>query len=166
LECTPVLLVTCRTGHDELCMNEVGDVIFGVDDRVVVEKTGFPGLLIVYSCIGVEKAYRRAVHREYGFVENIIPVHCIISTDNIWSGLQECIESLQLPGRVKIRVRMRGVRGMSTSIFTWLIRTLGSRGIVHDSSSDKCLYVEGVRDKIYVGVGYCRTVLGGASSTS
>jgi len=149
-------------------MNEIGDVIFGIDDRVVVEKTRFPGLLVVYSCVGVEKAYRRAVHREYGFVENIIPVHCIISTkaNDIWSGLQKCIESLQLPGRVKIRVRMRGVRGLSTSIFTWLVRTLGSRGVVHDSSSDKCLYVEGVEDKIYVGVGYCRTVLGGASSTS
>ncbi|AFL65963.1 RNA-binding protein [Desulfurococcus amylolyticus] len=157
MSCRVVLLVTCRTGSDEWCAREIGDVVFGLDNSVVVEKTGFPGLLQVYGCRDVDSIYKRAISREYGFVETIIPVHCIMGLQEVLEERLECIDGLKIPGEVRIRVRMRGVRELSTRVFALVLKNLRSRGVVHTSSADECLFIEGIKDRVYIGLGRCRT---------
>ncbi|ADV64428.1 RNA-binding protein [Desulfurococcus mucosus] len=158
MECSVVLLVTCRTGSDEWCAREIGDFLFSLDSNVIVEETGFPGVLQVRSCIDAGRIYGRALSGEYGFVENIIPVQRVVPLTGLLRDPLGSLSGLELPERVKVRVRMRGVRGVSRDVFTSLVKELKERGIIHDPASTRCLFIESIGDKVYIGVGYCEAI--------
>ncbi len=149
----PVLLVTCRAGNEDWCVEEIGNVLFPYDHMIRVEKTRYPGLIIVYSNLDPLKAYNYALPHEYGFVKKIIPILYICSfSDEIF----EKVDKLVKPGeRVKVKLRIRGRRGYSRIFWRKIMEVLKSKQARHDPSSETCLYIEGVDDIIYIGKGKC-----------
>jgi Predicted RNA-binding protein, contains THUMP domain len=154
----PKLIVTCRTSSEELCMHEVGNVLYPKDPSVRVVYSGFPGVVFVYTSLSVERAFKALAFREYGFVENIIPINCTTATPPTISDLRSCIASLTLPTAVKVRVKARGVRGLSSRLFTMVVELLKEMGSQHDSSLGTCLFVEVFTTKTYIGVAPCQPV--------
>ncbi|MET1160184.1 MAG: hypothetical protein ABWW65_04420 [Thermoprotei archaeon] len=152
----PVLIVTCRSGNENWCEEEVGNVLFPQDPEVRIVKTRFSGVLIVFSYLNPLDAYKTALSREYGFVEHIIPVFLsapLTELDDVIERIREIVN----PGeRVKLRVRVRGVRGISTTLWHKIRRVLASKNAIHDPSSNTCLFVEVIEDRIYVGKGWCK----------
>jgi len=154
----PKLIVTCRTGHLELCMHEIGNVLYAKDPEIKIVESGFPDVLLVYTSLDVAKAYAIVSHREYGFVENIIPIHCVLSSPPRLDEVKECIASLKPPDRVKLKVKARGIREVSKLIFTEIARFLRENNIHHDTTAKTCLYIEVFPNKTYIGLGSCQPV--------
>ncbi|MEM4718391.1 MAG: hypothetical protein QXE81_06540 [Desulfurococcaceae archaeon] len=154
----PRLIITCRGTSIDLCEHEIGNVLFPRDPDVKIERTSYQSVLLVYTHLDVDKAYAFCAHREYGFVENIIPIHCTLTYPFEEEGLSKCLSSLNIPKNIKLRVRARGIRGVSSSIYHLAIEKLRSIGISHNSSSKTCLYIELINTTIYVGAGSCHSV--------
>lgn len=154
----PRLIVTCRTSSVELCEHEIGNVIFPRDPHVIIKRSKYSGVLFVHTTLDSARAYTIASHREYGFVENIIPVHCVLEYPPEETALRECLERIEKSRSVKLRVKSHGVRNVSKGLFVTLTRLLNSMGIVHKPESKECLYVEIFENRVYVGVGSCRPV--------
>ncbi|MEM1695070.1 MAG: RNA-binding protein [Desulfurococcaceae archaeon] len=154
----PRLIVTCRAGNEELCIHEVCNVLFSKDPDVKAEKSKYGGLIYVYTSIDVDKAYRIASFREYGFVENIIPVHCVLEYPLDPSVVEACLTSIVKTKSVKLKVKSRGVRGASSGLFALFSRLLLKSGVKHDSTAKTCLFVELLDSKVYVGLGDCHPV--------
>ena len=149
----PTLLVTCRAGNEDWCVEEIGNVLFEHDPEVEIVKTKYPGLIIVYSKIDPSRAYSIASSREYGFVVHVIPVMEVVE---LGGDIEKAVKNIVEEGeRVKVRVRVRGRRGYSSLIWKRVVNALKSKNASHDPTSNKCLYVEGVNDKIYVGKAKC-----------
>ena len=152
----PVLLVTCRTGRSSWCREEVGDVLFEIDPDVNVVETGFPDVLLVCSKLDVNPVYNRARGSEYGFVENIIPVHGVLRDPG---GLGEVLGRLVSAGeKVKVRVRALGVRGLSTRVWAEAVSHLKGMGAVVDRDAEVCVHVVLLKDAIIVGKAPCKPV--------
>lgn len=158
MNAVPKLIVTCKTGSEELCVHEVCNVLFVKDPEVRAEGLKYRGLIFVYTSLDVDRAYRAVLHREFGFVENIIPVHCVLEYPANPVEVRACLERLLGGEPVKLRIRSRGVRGASTGLFTEFSRLLKDMGIRHDPASKKCLFVELVEKRMFVGLGDCHPV--------
>ncbi len=155
----PVLVVTCRTSSTTLCEHEVGNVLFVKDPCIRVEETPFTGVLLVYSNLDVNTAYRIVAFREYGFVESIIPVHCSTRLPLNYFSLEECLRAITSTDTpVKVKVKSRGVREVSSSIYKLVVKVLRSLGVRVDNSSSTCLFVETIGEAVYIGVGACKPV--------
>ena len=155
----PKLIVTCRSSRSvESCEHEIGNVIYPRDPAVRVEWSKFSGVLFVYTSLDLEKVYTIASFREYGFVENIIPVHCVLEYPPSELEFKACLEKAVRDRKVKLKVRSHGLRGVSERLFNSLIRLLNAMGVSHEPGSNKCLHVEVFEDKVYVGAGFCRPV--------
>jgi hypothetical protein len=158
LEKTPKLIVTCRSTSVEYCEHEIGNVIYPRDPGVEVRESPFKGVLFIYTTLTPDKAYAVSSHREYGFVENIIPIYCALSYPLRVEDLAACFSKLPLPRRIKLKVRIRGLRGFSEELFSLAVKMLKSMNIDHDSKANTCLYFEGFNNVIYVGLGDCQSV--------
>ncbi len=156
-----VLIVTCRAGSEDWCEEEIGNRIFHKDPEVIVLKTKYQGLLLVYSKLHPDMAYKYAKSHEYGFVEKIIPAHIIINNigqfnfEDAMKIIAKLLTEKQLPSNVKLKVKIRGRRGLSPHIWRAFIEAMKEYGIRHDSSSHVCLHVEGIDDLLIVGVCEC-----------
>lgn len=155
---SPKLIVTCRSSSVEFCEQEIGNVIFPRDHDVRIERTKYAGVLFVHTTLTPEKVYAIASHREYGFVENIIPIHCVLEYPPEAVKLKECLGRIVKSNKVKLKVRSRGVRGVSKDLFKKVVEYLNDMNISHDSRIKTCLYVEILDNKTYIGVGSCRSV--------
>ncbi|MEM0045093.1 MAG: hypothetical protein QXH02_00640 [Desulfurococcaceae archaeon] len=154
----PKLIVTCRSSSVELCEQEIGNVIFARDPYIRVERTKYPGVLLVYTALTPEKAYAAASHREYGFVENIIPVNCVLEYPPETVKLKECLEKVVKSSRIKLKVRSRGVRRASVDLFKKVTEYLNTMKVSRDPLTRVCLYVEIIDNKTYIGACDCRSV--------
>lgn len=150
-----VLIVTCRTGHESVCEEEIGNVLYEKDPGVTVKRTGYRDLLIVETSLPVEKMYRLVLSREYAFVENVVPVELIIDVGDGVDKIASMAERLAGMECYKIRVRSRGVRSISSEIYGRLARRFGGQ----DCSSEKCLFIEIIGEKAYIGRGLCKPFL-------
>lgn len=151
----PKLIITCSSSSVDSCVHEVGNVIFLKDPNVRIEKTDFKGVLFVYTDIDTNRAYTLVSHREYGFVENIIPINCIIEYPPLESELRSCISQITKTKVVKLKVRARGARGISVELFKKVVSIMRALGVNHDPRSRDCLYIEVFKNKIYIGLGDC-----------
>ncbi len=157
----PILIVTCRAGSEDWCEEEIGNRIFHKDPSVLVLKTKYQGLLLVYSKLHPDTAYKYAKSYEYGFVEKIIPAHIIINGveqfnfEDAKKIIAKLLAEKQLPTNVKLKVKIRGRRGLSQHIWRALIKAMKEHGIRHDPSSHVCIHVEGIDDMLIVGVCEC-----------
>ncbi len=152
----PVLIVTCKPGNEEWCESEIGNVLFHLDPELRIAKTRYSALLIVYSRIDPVKAYKHVKNYEYGFVANIIPVYY---TTNSFEELLLVIQNLVKGfSRVKVKLRIRGVRGKSREYWVRIKEALREIGVIHDPRSRKCLFVEVIDDVFYTGIGDCSLV--------
>lgn len=150
----PVALVTCKIGSEDWCVEEVGNVLFPYDFDVEVRRTKYRGLLIVYSKLEVDDAVKILLNGEYGFVKKIIPIH--IYTDLGDNGLFDKIVNLTKGEvKVKVKLRVRGVRGLTKELWKRVIGALMVRNILHDPGSRVCLYIEVIDKVIYVGKSSC-----------
>lgn len=154
----PKLIITCRAGSEDICIHEICNVLFAKDPSVSAIKTKYRGLVLVYTKLDVNRAYTAVVHREYGFVENIIPVHCVLEHTASRENLVECLTRLKLPASVKLKVRSRGTRSLSSELFRQLSNILWELGVQHTPASSTCLYAEVLESKLYIGVGTCHPV--------
>lgn len=153
----PALIVTCRVGHEAICEEEIGNVLFPRDPQVRIEGTGYPDVLAVYTKLSADDAYRVVSLREYGFVENVIPVHFALEYPRDIGKVVEAAKALADKGPcVELRVRSRGVRGVSSELYRELARALGDRIC---KGSGECIFVEIMNERIYVGRGLCKSVL-------
>jgi len=157
-----VLIVTCRAGSEDWCEEEIGNVLFHKDYEIEVLKTRYPGLLMVYSSrLKPDEAYRYARSYEYGFVEKIIPANEIIiysdsiTPDRLEKAVDSLIQEKNLPSRVRLKMKIRGYRGLSPILWKNIIRILDKHGLRHDPSSQICLYVEGIDDLLVLGIAEC-----------
>lgn len=158
----PKLIVTCRELNPEPCEHEIGNVLYARDPFVSIVKAKYPGLLFVYTGLSADKAYASTVLREYGYVENIIPVQCILKYPFTNEEFEKCIDSIHLPEKVKVKVRSRGTRGISNTIYRVALDKIKSRGVLVDPGSSHCLFIEIIDQHVYVGLGYCRSVFKGS----
>ncbi len=156
-----VLIVTCRAGSEDWCEEEIGNRIFHKDPEVIVLKTKYQGLLLVYSKLHPDTAYKYAKSYEYGFVEKIIPAHIIINNieqfnfEDSKKIIAELLTEKQLTNNVKLKVKVRGRRGLSQHVWRAFIKAMKEHGIRHDPSSPVCIHVEGIDDMLIVGVSEC-----------
>lgn len=154
----PKLIVTCRSSNVKLCEQEIGNVIFARDPHVRIERTKYMGVLLVYTTLSPEKAYAAASYREYGFVENIIPINCVLEYPPEVVKLEECLKRIIKSDKVKLKVRSRGVRGVSKDLFKKVAEYLNTMKVFRDPRVNACLYIEVLNNKTYIGVGNCRSV--------
>lgn len=159
---TPRLIVTCREPNPEPCEHEIGNVLFPKDPDVYIVKSKYPGVLLVYSNLTTERAYAVTSLREYGYVENIIPVQCVLRHPIVEEELERCIHNIDLSKDVKIRVRSRGVRGISAIIYHKVIDMIRTKGVKINSHSQYCLFVEIIDQYVYIGHGLCQSVFKGS----
>ncbi len=144
-----VLLITCSPGNEEMCEYEVGNVIYPYDPGVVIEKTMFKGLLIVKTKIDSIRAFNILTSREYGFVEKIIPFQKIIhgtKVDKIVEAALELVEKENISDYICLQVRVRGIRGLSSTIWVSLANKLREKGIRISNKAEKCIFVESIND--------------------
>lgn len=157
----PRLIVTCRVGNEELCIHEICNTLFPRDPNVKAEKTKYSGLIFVYTSVDVDRAYKAVSFKEYGFVENIIPVHCVleypVGAVEIKKCLNNAVNAVNVK-TVKLRVKSRSVRGASSELFALFNQVLLNFGVKHEPTSNTCLFVELLESKIYVGLGSCHPV--------
>ncbi len=150
----PILIVTCRAGSEDWCEEEIGNILFPHDPDIKIEKTRYPGLLIIYSDkIDPIKAYTYAYAFEYGFVEKIIPIYVYekFTLENI-SLLERLIGFNE---RIKVKLRIRGKRGLSTIVWRRIMDVLKSKSSIHDPKSNICLFVEVIDEYMYAGKVKC-----------
>lgn len=152
----PVLLVTCRIGSEEWCIEEVGNVLYPYDNSVEVTRTKYKGLLITYSKLNSIEAYRLLSTREYGFVKNVIPILASIPFDEdlLFSKVREIVGNVDC---VKVKLRVRGVRGLSKRLWLGLMNTLKEHGLKHDPKCYTCLFIEILDKDAYIGLRECST---------
>lgn len=133
-------------------------MIFPRDYNVRIERTKYAGVLLVYTTLAPEKAYAIASYREYGFVENIIPINCVLEYPPEAVKLKECLERIVKSNKVKLKVRSRGIRGASKDLFKKVAEHLNTMNISHDPHIKTCLYVEVLDNKTYIGVSDCHSI--------
>lgn len=150
-----ILIVTCRTGHESICEEEIGNVLYEKDPGVTVRKTGYRDLLIVETSLPVEKMYQLVLSKEYAFVENVVPAELVIDLGEGVDKIVSMTEKLVGTDCYKIRVRSRGVRSISSEIYNRLVSRLGGR----NCSGEKCLFIEIIGEKTYIGRGLCKPFL-------
>lgn len=154
----PSLIVTCRTSNIKQCIHEIGNVIFPQDPSILIQESSFKGVLLLYTSISPEKAYVIASNREYGYVENIIPVYCVLKNPISESELKECLSRIVKYPYVKLKVRSRGVRCVSKDVFKTTMKVLSWLNVRHDPGINICLYIEIFAGETYIGLGKCRPV--------
>ncbi|ADI32334.1 hypothetical protein [Staphylothermus hellenicus] len=149
----PTLIVTCKAGSEEWCEEEIGNVLFIHDPDVKVVRTRYPGLLLVYSNLDPYKAYVYALSSEYGFIKNIIPIHLHdkFSLENI----SKILEIVGVGERIKVKLRIRGKRGLSKVLWKHIMDLLKSKNAVHDPRSNMCLYIEVIDNDLFIGRAKC-----------
>lgn len=150
----PVALVTCKIGSEDLCVEEIGNALYPYDNSVIVAKTKYRGLLIAYSRIDPVNTYRILSTKEYGFVRNIIPILAIIplDKDRLFDTIRSVVRGVDC---VKIKLRSRGIRGLTRSLWRGLVYTLENIGIKHDSKCPTCLFIEIIDENICIGLREC-----------
>ncbi len=148
-ELRPVLIITCRAGSEEWCLEEIGNTLFPYDPAIKVIKTRYPGLLLVYSSLEVDRAYRIASGSEYGFIVNIIPIHYNGKLDDEF--YKAFLNLVNYGEKIKLKLRIRGRRGLSKLVWNRLIDILKKKNSVHDPSSTIHIYVEILDDKVFIG---------------
>jgi len=144
------IIVTCRPGNEELCEEEIGNALFEIDPNIVIEKTRFKGVLIVRSKEDLNRLFRRIKSGEYGFVERVVPLQIIVSK-NVDEIVDKAIKLL--PDKISevcLKITIRGIRGLSSRIWSSLRKALLSRGIRVVKDAKYCIYVESVGDLIGV----------------
>jgi len=67
------ILVTSKPGSEEKTVFETGDILFIHDSLVEIERTRFPGTIIVYTRLPPTKAYRLLVGRTTSYILRIVP---------------------------------------------------------------------------------------------
>ena len=149
----PVLIITCRAGSEDWCEEEIGNVLFPYDPEVRVVRTKYPGLLIVYSKLDPLRAYTISLSSEYGFVERIIPVQ-VYDKFNI-DALDKILNIVGYGEKIKVKLRVRGRRGLSMIIWKRIIELLKRKNSRHDPGSNICLYVEVIDGSFYAGRAKC-----------
>lgn len=150
----PVALVTCKTGSEDLCIEEIGNVLYPYDNSISIVKTKYRGLIITYSKLSPVETYKLLSMKEYGFVKNIIPIIVSIPLEEnqLFSVIKEVVKDSDC---VKIKLRVRGVRGLSSNLWRGLTNTLREVGLKHDPKCPTCLFVEVIDDRVYIGLREC-----------
>ena len=146
-------IVTCRPGNDALCEEEVGNALYEVDPSLSIEATRHSGVLLLYTSIELEKAFKRLKSFEYGFVERIIPLQLVVGPreEDVIKAIDELLKSFN-ERSLCIKVRLRGIRGLSKNLWTSIARHLKESGFSINGSSTTCIYVEGVGELIGVSM--------------
>lgn len=148
-----ILIVTCRPGNDVLCEEEVGNALYEVDPDLSLEVTRYPGVLLLYTNIDLWRAFKRLKSFEYGFVERIVPLQLIVEPkeESVIRAVVELLRNLEEKSFC-IKVRLRGIRGLSKNLWISIARHLKQLGFSINSNSTKCIYVEGVGEVIGVSI--------------
>jgi len=152
---TGILVVTCAPGNEEICEEEVGNVLYIYDQSLKIIRTGHKGVLIVYTQLDSMDAFKKLRSREYGFVKRIVPILKVSKASivdilkNVGDIIPPNISS------VCLKIRIRGIRGLSSDLWNELKKYLLAKGIKIDNRSNYCIYIEGVNDLI--GISYLRS---------
>jgi hypothetical protein len=111
--------------------------------------------LLVYTSLQPLRAYRLLRNYEYGFVKNIIPVQKI--SRDINEAAEWLVRYLKRKGigTVRLKLKVRGIRGRSPEYWRILKNKLLNAGIRHDPRSRVCGYVEVIDETICIGVVEC-----------
>ena len=152
---TGILVVTCAPGNEEICEEEVGNVLYIYDQSLKIIRTRHKGVLIVYTQLDSMDAFKKLRSREYGFVKRIVPILKVSKASivdilkNVGDIIPPNISS------VCLKIRIRGIRGLSSDLWNELKKYLLARGIKIDNRSNYCIYIEGVNDLI--GISFLRS---------
>lgn len=149
-----ILIVTCAPGNEEICEEEVGNVLYIYDQSLKITRTRHKGVLLVYTKLDSMDAFKKLRSREYGFVRRIVPVLKVSkpSIDNILKSVEDIVPSSI--SNICLKVRIRGIRGLSSRLWDELKKYLLAKGIKINNRSNYCIYIEGVNDLI--GVSFLR----------
>lgn len=77
----PKLLVTVRTGKDSRGIEEIADALFAYDPRVEVISTKFRGVLLVYTDLSPDDAFKILITTPPSVAERIVRVDTCVKTD-------------------------------------------------------------------------------------
>jgi len=149
-----ILIVTCTPGNEEICEEEVGNVLYIYDQSLKIIRTRHKGVLLVYTQLDSMDAFKKLRSREYGFVRRIVPILKVSksSISNILKNVEEIVPSSI--SSVCLKVRIRGIRGLSSKLWDELKKYLLAKGIKIDKRSNYCIYIEGVNSLI--GISFLR----------
>ena len=108
---TPKLLATCKPGKEEQAEIEILDCLLPYDHEIDVERTEFPGVLLVYSSLQPFEAYRRLKRCPKAYIQAITPIQVYIRTsvDEILKSAIKLVEGVLKPeDTFAVRCRKRG----------------------------------------------------------
>ncbi|HID72624.1 TPA: hypothetical protein EYP38_01670 [Candidatus Micrarchaeota archaeon] len=149
----PKLLVTSPVGKESWAEVEVGNALFHGDPRVKVEKAAFPGVLLVYTSLSAEEAFKLVRKQYLAFVNRVVPVHTLsflTSAGEVEKFVRNFLlqERERLKGRtVSVRVALRGVRSDigETQLLNAIASELAKIGsLPRREGAELCLLVESV----------------------
>ncbi len=147
-----LLIVTCSPGNMGLCEQEIGNILYPYDPDIRIRWTRHKGVLIVDTRLDPMEAFRKLRSGEYGFVRRIVPLQKIVdpAVESIIRAVEEILEyGLD---KVCLRIRIRGIRGLSSRVWNSVRELLTRRGIRVSRDAPKCIYIEGVDQIIGVSL--------------
>lgn len=151
--CETIIIVTCRGGRIEWCREELGNTFYTYDPGIRIEATRHRGVLLARTSLCYGDVVRLLYSTEYGFVEKAVPLEVIVgaSAEAVAGAVLRLAEKHGLR-ETCLRVRIRGVRGLSMDIYHRASTGLADAGIRVADRAEKCVYVEGVDDVVGVSV--------------
>ncbi|MEB3786638.1 MAG: hypothetical protein GSR75_00845 [Desulfurococcales archaeon] len=147
----PTLIVHHQAGKEYWAEQEIGDILFPHDPGVIIERTDYRGVLLVYTSIPPNKAYRLITREVLTSIDRVIPVEGCFKVGSA-SNLEEAIETV-----FSVVKRYECVRA-SVSLRGWLKKysRILSREITENLHVEKScrtiLYVESIDSYLLYGL--------------
>ena len=144
-----LLLITRRPVNVARCVEELGNVLYPYDQGIVFEETPLKGVVVLKTELDPMEAFRILKSSEYGFVERIVPFQIVVENASIDDIVSKALALVKPDLKtICLRIRVRGVRDVSSKIWYLLKRELLDRGVVVKSDAEYCIYVESI-EKLY-----------------
>ncbi len=154
-----LVLITCRPGNVERCIEEIGNVLYPYDQSIVFRETVFKGVVLLETRLDPMEAFRIIKSSEYGFVERVVPFLEAIAGADLEAIVSKAIELLYKHvsntgslDSICLRIRVRGLRGLSSRLYSMLKKELLEKGIRVDNRSGMCIYVESIGELFGIAV--------------
>lgn len=138
------ILVTTKPGSEEKASFEIGDVLFIYDNLVEVEKTVFPGTIIVYTQLFPTKAYRLIAGRTTSYILRLVPD----------LGLKSSLQVTQIisPKKVHVKCETRGTnKDICKETYKKIVNIKGIE-VTTKKKSEIIFHVETVYEKKFFSV--------------
>ena len=143
---SPNYVVTVKFGKEDFSARELGDAIFPYDNNVLVVKTRFKGVLLLYTNLSFAELLKVLAVFPPAYVERIVKVDFCCPIDKV----RECIVEQLIQKRIQYGTIRFGRTGSLGRKLTKEIEQLLMKNRKY--GDDNVLHVEPINDHVCFGV--------------